>query len=99
MLWCMLRKLLTLQRMYKSKSDPILPGESLFFSFKVLSAHLKANKLKDFSLRKVRMINIKKKKKCTKSEKLQQIWGGERNMALLQKKTSEKANMFRKEKF
>lgn len=32
----------------------------LFFLFKVLFAHLKATKLKDFHLEKVKMINIKK---------------------------------------
>lgn len=80
MLWCMLRKLLTLQRMYKSKSAPILLGESLFFPFKVLSAHLKANKLKDFSLRKVKMINIKKKKKDAPNLRNYSKYGEERVM-------------------
>lgn len=50
LLWCMLRKLPTLQRMCKCEGAPILLGESLFFLFKVLFAHLKATKLKDFSL-------------------------------------------------
>jgi len=51
----MLRKLPTLQRMHKCESAPILRDESLFFLVKVLFAHLKATKLKDFSfLRKTK---------------------------------------------